>query len=174
LFEKQQLSTTYPCCSFGICSFVDSTSAPRCQLGAWLCRGAACGDSHTRQCGAARPGLQNFPWRPPLLQVPLHSSITTSPNSLLPFSDNCNSEWPMQQPKKQLDYIVQQLCCSALCLEVQNPGRHSCAAKDFEKGICQPLLCLTVLTSITIVKLQVTVVCVKLLGLPALAHQTCV
>ena len=67
-------------------------------LGAWVCRGAARGDSHTRQCGAARPGLQNFPWRPPLLQVapPL---LPISQNPLLPFSDNCNSEWPKQQGK---------------------------------------------------------------------------
>ncbi len=44
-----------------------------CQLGACLCRGAACCDTYTWQCGAARSGLQNIPWRPPLLQVPLHS-----------------------------------------------------------------------------------------------------
>ena len=128
-------------------------------LGAWVCRGAARGDSHTRQCGAARPGLQNFPWRPPLLQVapPLCPSVET-PCCLSLTTAIVNG----QSNRASSNWTSWMFFNKVVAARVAwNPVSQGCAAKDLGKLICQSLLCLTVPTSVTNVNLQITAVCVN-------------
>ena len=69
------MKVSYPLNAANLCVHLSVYPAVHNAVGLehdWVCRGEPGGDSDTRQRGAARPGLQNIPWRPTLLQVPSH------------------------------------------------------------------------------------------------------